>query len=210
MSSRTLFVVAGAAACLLVAAYLITGGSFRPAESSDAEDCYGAIAGQDFARAAVSCRLAANRGGAGAQHNLALMYQLGKGVPQDPGQAMAWFHKAAEQDLTAAQTQLGMMYEKGWGATRDYADALAWYRRAGEKGDPFALKLLMRMYENGRGVPKDLVKAQALYLIAIERGLPEIAQDSDALADTMTSDDIAAARRMALDCKSQGYKGCGF
>ncbi len=138
------------------------------------------------------------------------MYQLGKGVPQDPAQAVAWFYKAAEQDLSAAQTQLGMMYEKGWGATQDYVEAIGWYRRAGEKGDPFALKSLMEMHEHGRGVPKDLVKAQALYLIAIERGLPEFAQDSDALAETMSSDDIAAARRLALDCKSQGYKGCGF
>ena len=194
----------------LAAAYLFAGTFYRMAGKPDADECTSAISERDFSRAAVSCRLAAEQGDTGAQYNLGLMYRSGNGVPRDYAEALAWLGKAAEKDLSAAQENLGMMYEMGWGVPQNYAQAIAWYRKATEKGDPLALKLLMRMYESGLGVPQDLVKAQALYILAIASGLPEVAQDSDALAASMTSDDIAAAQQLALDCKAKSYKRCGF
>src|SRR2546425_11427176 len=53
--------------------------------------------GADAAGAVESYRLAAGRGNALAQFNLAIIYELGQGVPPDGAEATKWFLKAAEQ-----------------------------------------------------------------------------------------------------------------
>ncbi|WP_348225683.1 hypothetical protein [Nitrosomonas sp. Is79A3] len=57
----------------------------------------------------------AKQGDASAQYNLAMMYQLGKSVPQDSAQARSWYRKAAEQGHTSAQFTLGNIYYLGNG-----------------------------------------------------------------------------------------------
>jgi uncharacterized protein len=47
-------------------------------------------------------------------------------VTQDYAQAVAWYHKAAEQGDATAQFNLGVSYAKGQGATQDFAQAAAW------------------------------------------------------------------------------------
>ncbi|MBL0641313.1 sel1 repeat family protein, partial [Aeromonas veronii] len=54
---------------------------------------------------------AAEQGDAEAQFNMGLMYDQGQGVPQDDGQAMAWYRLAAEQGHVGAQFNLGWMYD---------------------------------------------------------------------------------------------------
>ena len=76
-----------------------------------------------------------NKGYAGAQVNLGLMYEQGQGVRQDYAQAVQWYRKAAEQGYAGAQVNLGLMYEQGQGVRQDYAQAVQWYRRAVEQGD---------------------------------------------------------------------------
>ena len=76
----------------------------------------------------------ANAGDADAQTELALMYANGEGVPQDYGQAVAWYRKAAEQGHAAAQFNLGFAYSNGQGVPQDYAQAVAWTRKALEQG----------------------------------------------------------------------------
>ncbi len=59
---------------------------------------------------------------------------LGRGVPQDPAAAAAWYRKAADQGYPEAQNNLGVMCERGEGVLQDYAAAVSWYRRAAEEG----------------------------------------------------------------------------
>src|SRR5258708_31696245 len=73
------------------------------------------------------CRSEAERGDAKAQDRLAMLYQQGKGVPQDNVEALKWLRKAAAQGDTRAKYGIGYMYYNGQGATRDYAEALRWY-----------------------------------------------------------------------------------
>ena len=42
-----------------------------------------------------------------AQDTLAVMYEDGKGVPQDYAEAVNWFRKAADQGYPRAQSLLG-------------------------------------------------------------------------------------------------------
>lgn len=72
----------------------------------------------------------AQRGDAHAQYNLGLMYDQGHGVPQDDGEAVTWYRKAAAQGLAEAQSSLGVMYATGDGVPQDYVAAYKWYNLA--------------------------------------------------------------------------------
>ena len=83
----------------------------------------------------ASQRKLAEQGLAKAQYNLGVMYDKGRGVPQDYKAAVEWFRKAAEQGIASAQFNLGNMYNNGRGVPQDYANAYAWYSVASVSGD---------------------------------------------------------------------------
>ena len=56
---------------------------------------------QDHAVAAEWYRKAADKGVAGAQYNLGILYDQGNGVKEDAGEAARWFRKAADLGLLA-------------------------------------------------------------------------------------------------------------
>ena len=78
---------------------------------------------------------AAAQGNTGAQYNLGVLYDEGKGVTQDYGQARAWYEKAAALDFAPAQYNLGVLYNKGKGVTQDYGQARAWFEKAAAPKD---------------------------------------------------------------------------
>jgi len=80
----------------------------------------------DYATALKEWQPLAEQGGADAQVNLGLLYDFGKGVPQDYGQARDWYLKAAEQGHALAQANLGVMYWMGPGVLQDYVQAHMW------------------------------------------------------------------------------------
>ncbi|MGI0035084.1 MAG: tetratricopeptide repeat protein [Nitrososphaera sp.] len=51
-------------------------------------------------------RQAAERGHAGAQYNLAMMYDTGRGIARDYAEAFKWYRKAARQGHAGAQEAL--------------------------------------------------------------------------------------------------------
>ncbi|HJL65723.1 MAG TPA: tetratricopeptide repeat protein, partial [Arenicellales bacterium] len=65
----------------------------------------------DFATALGEFRPLAEQGDADAQYNLGVMYEKGRGVPQDDKIALKWFTLAAEQGFARAQHNLGVMYD---------------------------------------------------------------------------------------------------
>ena len=46
-------------------------------------------------------------------------YEKGQGVPQDYGEAVKWFQKAADQGYANAQYNLGVIYDQGLGVPPD-------------------------------------------------------------------------------------------
>jgi uncharacterized protein len=69
---------------------------------------------------------AAEKGDAKAQLELGNMYDSGKGVTRNFGEALKWYRKAAEQGDGDAQFALGDMYAAGQGVDRDYVQAYMW------------------------------------------------------------------------------------
>ena len=80
----------------------------------------------DYATALREWKLLAEQGDALAQTSLGLMYEYGRGVPQDDKMGAQWFTRAAEQGYARAQFNLGVMYAKGKGVPQDYVYAYMW------------------------------------------------------------------------------------
>ncbi len=79
-------------------------------------------------------RLAAEQGHPDAQHNLAIGYANGRGVPPDATEAMEWFQRAADQGHVVAQYNLAIGYANGLGVTQNATAAAQWYRIASNLG----------------------------------------------------------------------------
>ena len=112
----------------------------------------------------------AEQGNANAQFNLGLIYDNGRGVPQDFAEAAKWYRLAAEQGQADAQCNLGVMYSEGQGVAQDYAEAVKWYRQAAEQGQAGAQFNLGGSYREGEGVPQDYAEAVKWYRLAAEQG----------------------------------------
>ena len=81
------------------------------------------------------CQKAADQGDALAQGSLGAMYAEGRGVPQDDGEAAAWFRRAADQGRATAQYNLGVMYAEGRGVPQGYVFAHMWFNLVGAGGN---------------------------------------------------------------------------
>lgn len=132
---------------------------------------------QDYAKAVMWYRKAAEAGHAGSMYFLGIMYEYGYGVTQDYAEAVKWYRKAAEAGHAFGMHELGTMYERGNGVTQDYAEAekwfrkaVKWFRKAAEDGDVDGMFLLGWMYEYGEGIPQDKQKAKEYYLMAQKAG----------------------------------------
>jgi TPR repeat protein len=75
------------------------------------------------------------------------MYSQGRGVPRDDAQAVAWYRKAAEQNLPLGQMNLGAMYLTGRGVPKDEAQAMGWFQKAAAQGEEQAKKKLAMLDE---------------------------------------------------------------
>ena len=90
----------------------------------------------DYATAIRELRPLAKQGNANAQFFLGLMYDKGRGVPQDDAEAVKWSRKAAKQGYARAQNDLGVMYNDGQGVPQDYAHAHMWFNLAASSFPP--------------------------------------------------------------------------
>ena len=115
-------------------------------------------------------RQSAEEGDIATQFNLGLIYDLGRGVPQDKVEAARWYRKAALQDDDEAQYTLGRMYYNGDGVPKDEAAAFGWFRKAANQGHGKAQYRLGCMYKRGEGVSQSYPAATRCFRNAAEQG----------------------------------------
>jgi len=96
---------------------------------------------RDQKQAAYWYQLAAERGHAEAQYNLARLYATGQGVPRDQEQALRWVRAAASQGYAPAQARFGMRYASGSGIAQDHRLAYFWLTLAFLHGEKSQEKL---------------------------------------------------------------------
>jgi len=105
-------------------------------------------------------RLAAEQGYASAQYNLALMYDNGRGVPQDYQEAVKWYRRAADQGVAEAQYNLATKYYRGQGVPQDYVLVHMWANLAASQGSEDAVE--KRDVIATKMTPQQIAEAQRL------------------------------------------------
>lgn len=112
-----------------------------------------------------------------AQQTLGYMYEVGKGIPVDEQQSLAWYTRAANNGIVEAQYKAGLLYIKAArkGANRGtYVEALRWLIKAGNSGHVDAEYSVGVMLRNGEeGVPKDDCQAYQWFTRAALKGHPD-------------------------------------
>lgn len=87
----------------------------------------------------LSLRLAAAKGDASAQFEVAARLAEGKGTDQNFAEAVRWYERSAAQGFAQSMYRLGTLYERGLGVKKDLAKASAHYRQAAERGNVKAM-----------------------------------------------------------------------
>ena len=105
----------------------------------------GSSTSQSVLNAVDSFRRSADLGYAPAQVVLGYLYETGRGVTSDPGQAFDWYKKAARQDDPLAQWLAGRVVFLGNAPTRDLNQAASWFEQASGHDNPFAEYFLGRI-----------------------------------------------------------------
>lgn len=133
----------------------------------------------DFATALREWRPLAQQGNARAQYNLGVMYDNGKGVPQDYKETVKWFRLAADQGNAGAQSNLGLMYENGQGVEQSRVVAFALYNLSAANGPSaektatanrtgLAEKMSNKEIEAAQDLTRELAKPKNL-LVALDK-----------------------------------------
>jgi hypothetical protein len=130
-----------------------------------------ALRKNDYATAERELRPLAERGDPEAKYRIGLMYEFGKGYPQDKGHGIVWFRKAAQQSHAAAQTELAIIYATGDGVAQDDKQAFEWFRKGATLGNPTAQYNLGLLYAKGQGVKLDNGQAIAWWRKAAAQGM---------------------------------------
>lgn len=125
---------------------------------------------QDFQAAFQLLEPLAKAGDAVAQHNLAVLYQDGLGMPQNNQKAFYWYEQAAQGGEAEAQFMVGLMYSDGIGIEQNYEKAVYWYQKAAAQNHVDAQNNLAVRYASGSGVERNMNEAKKWFRRAAEQG----------------------------------------
>lgn len=128
----------------------------------------------DYQTAFQEFQVLAMQGHVDAQNNLGVLYNTGKGIPQNYAEAAHWYLLAAERGHPDAQTNIAVLYAEGAGVPQDWLHAYAWFNLAAAQGIDVARTNRDLIAE--RLSPEQLSKAQQLFLMA-----PALAQSTPVL-----------------------------
>lgn len=146
-----------------------------------------------------------------ALHELALLYEQGGLVPQDPVYAKTLYTHAAQLGYTPSQYKLGQCFEYGsLNCQVDPKRSIAWYTKAAEKGDAEAELALSGWYLTGsEGVLKQSDSEAYLWARrAANKGLSkaEYAVGYYAEVGIGIKQDVEFAKRWYMRAAAQGNK----
>ena len=115
----------------------------------------------------------ANAGKAVAQHELAVRYLFGRGLPPDTPKAVYWMMKAAQQDLPLAHYNIGIMHIQGIGVPWNPFEAFQHFQSAADEEIPEALFMMGVMYSEDFVVPRSWPKSFSYIKRSAELGMSD-------------------------------------
>jgi TPR repeat protein len=89
-----------------------------------------------FINEAKVIRQEAEAGNTRQQHNVAVLYTLGLGVPLDHKTAFKWFYKAADDGIPESQFNVAIALQGGLGTQKDLVTSYKYYILAASQGLP--------------------------------------------------------------------------
>ena len=125
---------------MILSAALVFSTSGIASTETDLDTAYRYYVSGNYEAAVKHLTILAEQGHADAQYNLGVMYDNGRGVPQDYVKAAKWYRLAAEQGHADAQHNLGVMYVHGQGVPQDHVQAYMWFNLAATGGDSLSTK----------------------------------------------------------------------
>ena|SRR5438067_13264412 len=135
-------------------------------------------------------------GYAPAQVSLGVLYQKGRGVTQNFGEAMNYYRAAAAQGNANAMYDIGTLFENGQGVETNVVEAARWYLRSAERGSVVGAYDVAEKYELGQGVQKSNVEAWAWFGVAAAGGYRDAAERREAIGPRLTFEQIREATRL--------------
>ena len=122
-------------------------------------------------------------------------------------EALRILRPLAEAGDAEAQFFLGSMYYAGQGVAQDHAKEAKWMRRSADQGFGWAQNMMGRMYSSGRGVERDAERAYMWFSLAVGERTPTARNARDRLAEGMSDEEIAEARRRASEWEAVKESG---
>ncbi len=170
------------------------------------ESALAAVKNKEYDKAFNQFQLLANKGEADAQHNLAMLYRLGKGVEKNYKLSANWFRKAADQGVVDAQYYMGHIYDVGEGVSRNKKYAFVWYRKAAEKGHGLAQINLGVMYANGLGIKEDVEEGYLWFHVAAAQGYKMAFENKEIIEKALEPEDVERLKQKGRDYFRQYVK----
>lgn len=106
------------------------------------------------------------------QVELAIMYEDGNGIEEEPEKAFMYAKQAAEQEYAYGLYLLGRYYKYAIGTDENPDEALSAFQKAAEQEQVKAMAELGLCYEDGYGTEQNGVKALEYMMQAAEQGYP--------------------------------------
>ena len=161
------------AALALLAALIITVITTLPlstAAHADFQAGMEAYEKGDYETALKEWEPLAKAGDAEAQHNLAIIHELGLSTRSNLEEAASLYEIAAHNGIVQSQVNLAVMLIEGRGVISDTPRALELMTMAADRGNLPALHNLANMYYGGIGTPVDKYRAADFLLRASLKG----------------------------------------
>ena len=156
----------------------------------------------DYDEAVKGFKLLAEEGDPRGQYGLAIMHDLGEGVPQSSKKAMDYYRAAAKQGFADAQNNLGVMYDQGEGIDNNYKEALKWYKLAAENGNKDAPNNIGVLYMTGQGTSRDFAMAHKWFTVAGSRDV-EAKSNKKFVEKRLTPKQIEESKKFAEEWKKR-------
>jgi len=155
-----------------------------------------------------------NQADLNASFILGQLYEKGK--IRDSKKSKFWYAEHANGLVRSNSTDFGgkiyyqaaQKFDSIAKTSADDKKLLELYKRAAQNRWRGSFVELGKLYESGRGVPRDSTKALMWYEIASARGSSQGKNHSKRLIRKLSSLEVSAAKSMAIDCRTSGYKVC--
>ncbi len=165
---------------------------------------------QNFERAALWFREAADNKIGNARYNLGVLYHQGLGQDRDLDRALYWYREAARVDHAEAQYNLGIAHIEGIGTDYNPPLAAAFFERAANNGVMEAAYNLGLIFENGLLGEAKPNEALLWYKIAADQGVTDAKPAMEGLMRTLQIDskdvDNLVERMQQINQSVKGYR----